>query len=775
MNKYTIYKGSFVSRHNIKWRVDIWSRTASSKVGELTFPHDSPLVIEWGEVGKEEPLCPSTATLRIISPDDRSYEHLYIIEAGSIGMDVWRDKELWWRGTLDPEFYEEPYERRRNYIVELTFSDFGLLDRLKYRLTGLQQVGDILRHAMEEIKLSPMPFDNSHLSTRLPNHSLLLPYGVSIRSDNFIDEDGEGDTLKEVIISILQPLGVKLIQRDGRLWLFDLNGLHQSPSSLKIKWLSASQTMGVDKVANAVNLSFSPYGDSNLLKEEVQYGGAQPQPSQVNFPKSAVQNSATIDPSDGHYYSFTQGFNWNENTWEYTPPHTTLHLSASGKGLAAIGTACRYFSTLSHIGGSAEEGVAVVVKGGADFSWSPSKNKQIIVRWPERMILGSEATLKQVVMSTDPRRVDNTLLLRSHRVWLPKVDATTAQQHYLRLSVEMLLDARYNPFSSDKGNLEWDNDWIAKRSAFTFVPFSAVIYDEAGNPLSYYDNRAAATSSRRGNLTEAMGEWQRVRNTEQIPLSWLEWYDIDDTAEKSGICQGFRANRHNIGRPDGRAGRTPLQYSYLFGKIPDGEYLPYPPQGGWLEISIYGGVKVFDANPEREGVDETFEGRNTWIEYDYFKKVRWWLFKAPKVEIVSIYPPHIPVKLDDIEHRATLNSYAAESIDIELKLGTLPQTSPVARGVLFRSSDGLPLRNIKRGGRDAPPEQLLIGTLYSQFASRHTTLSGETTITRGLFPYNEGCQKGKRFIMVSEVQDLRRGISESKFIELRPDEYSKKI
>lgn len=773
MNKHTLYRGQFASKRNALWQVEIWGKQAPKSIGMLSFPEDSPLLIEWGEVSKEEPLCPSTATLRIVSPDDRSYQHLYSIEAGSIGIDILREGALWWRGTLDPEFYEEPYERRRNYIVELTFSDFGLLDRLKYRLTGLQQVGDILRQAIEEIGLSPMPIDNSLLNSRLPDHTPPLPDGLAVRSDNFIDEDGQGDSLKEVITAILQPLGARLIQRDGRLWIYDLHGLHQAPDSLKIKWCGANQTMGVDKVANAVNLNYSPYGESELLKAEVKYTGSPPHPSQVNLPQKAVQNSATIDPIDGAYYSFTEGFRWDDNTWDYTPPHTTIHLSPLGKGLSVIGEECRYFSTLSHAGGSREEGVAVVIKGGADFSWSPSKNRKIIIRWPERMIVGSQFSLKQNVLTTDIRKVDSSLILRSQRVWLPTMDTATAMQHYLRLSIEMLLDARYNPFSSEKGNLEWENDTMAKRSAFAFVPFSAVIYDAMGTPILHYDNSPATISARRGNLTEAMGEWKRVADAAHLPVSWLEWYDIGDTSEKSGIGQGFKANRHNIGRPDGRAGRTPLQYSYLFGKIPDGEYLPYPPQGGWLEISIYKGVKAFDANPTKEGIDEEFWGRNTWVEYDYFSKVRWWLFKAPKIEVVGIHPPHEPVKQDDIEHRATLNPYAAESLDLDLKLGTLPTPSPVARGILFRSSSGLPLQKMARAGKTASPEELLIGTLYSQFAQRRTTLSGDTTITRGLCPFNEACQGGKRFLMVSETQNLRREVADAKFIELRPDEYKR--
>lgn len=767
MDKHSLYRGKFISRHNTLWEVEIWGKTSIGKVGELRFPHDSPLVIEWGEVSKEEAICSSTATLRILSPDDRSYQHLYVIEAGSIGIDILRKGKLWWRGTLDPEFYEEPYERMKNYIVELTFSDFGILDRLKYEKNGVQAVGDILRDAIQKIGLSPMPIDNSLLSGRLSNGSEMLPDGLSVRSDNFIDEDGRGDNLKEVISSILQPLGARLLQRDGRIWLYDLHGLHQSPTSQKIIWRGARQTLGVDKVANAVNISFSPYGKGELMHQSISYLGEPIHASKVNL---------SIDkPSDGDYYSFKRGFPYERETFPFiNTPHTTIHFSEKGRGVAKIGPECRYFSTFSHVGASREEGVAVVVRGGATFTYEVGKDHYLDVSEPERWLVGETTSIKQKTFVA--QILDNppppNLILRSHRVWLPSIDSSTSSNSYLRLSVEMMIDFRYNPFSSDKGNLENVNEWVSKRSAFAFVPVTAIIYDAEGHPILYYDNRSSAYFANVGDLFFSDGAWKSVGNDQEVPTSQLEWYDLSDIRERSGICQGFRANRHCIGRPDGRYGRPPLRYSPLFKNMPDGEYMPYPPRGGWLEISIYKGIQVYDANPEDNTLDAGNRGGlSTWEKHNSHNSVRWWLFKAPKVDIVSKYPPHEVVELDDVEHRATLNPYAAESIDIDTKLGTLPQPFPSARGIFFRSSDGLPLQKISRGGRTASPEELLIGTIYSQFAQRRTTLTGEVKLSEGWTPFNEACQKGKRFIVTAENIDLRREEGEAKFVELRPDEY----
>ena len=100
---YEIYIGEFVSRcDDTRWKVTILQdlEAAPEAVGELEFPGEEPLTIEWPETSKEEVICGSTATLKIISPDDRTYAGLYTIKAGSIGIRIEREGQLYWMGTL---------------------------------------------------------------------------------------------------------------------------------------------------------------------------------------------------------------------------------------------------------------------------------------------------------------------------------------------------------------------------------------------------------------------------------------------------------------------------------------------------------------------------------------------------------------------------------------------------------------------------------------------------------------------------------------------------
>ena len=106
--KYLRYTGKFISRAGVIWRVDLMQEADAefTSVGALEFDEE-PLTIEWKREDKENVICGSSATLKIISPGDRTYEDLYTIEVGRIRMDVYKNELLYWSGALDPEFYEK--------------------------------------------------------------------------------------------------------------------------------------------------------------------------------------------------------------------------------------------------------------------------------------------------------------------------------------------------------------------------------------------------------------------------------------------------------------------------------------------------------------------------------------------------------------------------------------------------------------------------------------------------------------------------------------------
>ncbi len=775
MSKYLRYSGEFVSRAGTVWRTDIMQEsTAAFTVGELTFPADEPLVVEWSSKDKEEVVCGSTATLKIISPGDRTYQDLYTIAVGSIRLDVYRDGALYWSGALDPEFYEEPYERANGYEVSLTFSDFGILDRIKYDLTGMQPIQDIILRALTCAGILYNGLDSSCVSSELYATDLVAAAdvirdpiaGISVRSENFTDEDGEVSSFYEAVEGVLQPLAVRMVQRAGTVWLYDLNGLYSKGTAEAVQWDGDSQTMGTDKVANNVKVTYSPYGNAELMSDDVvEYGG------KYDIDHTNITSDAPADPTKeyGEYYSYYPDYDparRQEGAWDYNLIDFTLFIHRKGSGLQnlypssglySLGDDCKYFHILPVTGGATEcSGVAYAFRTGGHGG--------IDTGWPKWKVHSSVPTASLT---------GNAALFATNRAYLPTLRAEDAKRYFVRVVEEVLIDARYNPFSgSTSGN---DNDYDNRLkicSAFVFIPVKITLYDAAtgGNALYHYSNRETAAGAAKGSLSALGNSGKWVAGADPGGDCWLEYYNPDDLAEDCGI-RGWQGNRHCIGRPDGRGGRIGLTWYSSFKNIDDGEYMPYPPVSGYLEIEVQAGVLGYDFGQDCDDCAFGSTG-SQWHVSKIYNMVRWMLYKAPSVDIVRNNLAQEAADLDDIEYSGYINKAAKEDISIDTVCGTSTAVSPTARGEYYRTDSGEPLAgNMSRAGRKNCPEKLLIGTLYSQYASRKTTLSGEAVTDGGLHSYTERNQGGKRFMLKGETQDVITDCTEAEYCEFRPDEY----
>lgn len=743
MAKVLRYMGEFLSRANVVWRVEILQEGYSGNVGVLDFEADEALVIDWKHADKEEVICGSEATLKLESPGDRTYEDLYTIEVGRIRMDVYRNNALYWSGALDPEFYEEPYEAYNHYVVTLTFSDFGILDRLKYNLSGMQTLQAILLDALTRSTINYGGLDaDTYCTTYFPNGGKANPAALAVRSENFYDEDAEPSTLKEVVEGILQPLALKMIQRNGQVYVFDLNGLHTA-ARRAITWDGDSQTMGVDKVANNVKVNFSPYSSAELLNGELEYGGEY----------SVEMVNLVADPGKS-YYSYYPDYSEEHRqggNWDYNLINFTIFISSQGKGLAYLNPSARYCHILPLVGGPSET-------TGIAWAFHSGGHGGLDTGWPKRI-------LNTVTMER------STVVMKTHRVFLPALSSEGQKSYYVRLSLEMLLDARYNPFTEGNGGNEGDNyEGVKTQTGYAFVPIAVNIYDSAGNAVCHYDNSSIAKGGTKGHLAYCKGSW--VSGEGGFGSAYLEYYDPNDLWESAGIC-GWKKNRQCIGRP-GRGNVDVVLYD-SFKQMADGQYMPYPTQGGYLEVTVFAGVQCFDMDEYIWPITQTaWESPYYWgpNKNNWYNKVRWLLYKAPKVELVKNNLIFDAAELDDVEYSGCINKFAKEEISIDTVCGTANTTCPTAKGIYCRATDSLQIQTLKRAGVTDHPEKLLIGTLYSQFAARKTTLSGEAKIdTGGLCIYTERNQAGKVFMMSGETQDVITDTTDAQYTEFNADEY----
>lgn len=769
MAKYLRYAGEFLSRAGVTWRVEILQEADQpfASVGVLTFEAEEPLVIEWKKTDKEEVLCGSTATIRVESPGDRTYEDLYSIEVGKIRMDVYRAGNLYWSGALDPEFYEEPYERAYKYPVSFTFSDFGILDRLKYNLAGMQSLYAILTDALGRSTINYTSIDQSLISSYLDSAKLTLG-ALRVRSDNFYDEDGEATTLKETLDGILLPLGLRLVQRNGRIWVYDLNGLYTLAQQAQIGWNGASQTMGTDKVANNVKITWNTYAQ----------GGNQA-PTDC-WTQDVDKNLININSLETQSYHGSQYISFHYSTdlhdWiDATDAGFTLWLNSQGKN-AEIGpnSLAKFFKIVEQNDGTESEGIAVFYVSCRGYAVGNDHNGAAQIQYRGNL----DGQLPGKLSSCGKK------LFKSAEVWLPPVD--NASDLLLRVGLNALIDCRFNPFEQAavlvKGikpgwftpgvegveQDQWQNTWKSS-GTFVYIPVTIKFQPDGSNTVYVWDNRDIVARDVNSNpvttLSQTYGSWKVYRpNDDENPPIWgyLCWYNPDDRLNDCGVL-GWKKN-HPALNPHNKTATTILR------KAEDGQYIPYPATTGggklWLEVRGQGWIISDDGT--------TLPPDTVLNPGDLWNKTWWALFQLPEFEIMNRQQFDAAINTDDVEYQAEINAAAKESITLDTICGTHKDGVPTARGAYFLASNGKQLKQLTRAGRTTQAEELLIGTLYSQYAQRRTVLSGEADLpTGGLKAFTEQNQDGKRFLMQGEVLDAITDTSDVTLVELRPDEYDK--
>lgn len=761
MDKHLRYMGEFLSHAGIVWRAEIWQEAEMpfAEIGSLVFEAREPLVIEWNDTSKEKVLCGSTVTLQVESPGDRTYEDLYTIGVGRIRLDVYSNHSLYWSGTLDPEFYEEPYERAAHYPVSLTFSDFGILDRKKYALAGMCTLRELMTYCLGQSGINYGSLDERHISTSLTADGSPLGLGdLKVRSDNFYDEDGEACTLKEVLEGVLQPLALRMVQRAGTIFIYDLNGLYATGAVRQVAWDGDSSTMGVDAVYNNARITWSPYAQSGNLAP------AECWTLPVDKNLQALNNLSGGRLGDATYYSYhysTELADW----LDATDSGFTIWMSRTGRNAELLREEVNFFKIVPQNDGSESEGIALYLTAVRGYRTGSGSNWQAAMQFSGKGL--SPAALAGTAASV------GQALFRSSKVWIARVDS--AQDLLLRIAVDLLLDPRFNPFEEAAGffkglNQKDDQNVWKIYGNFVYVPVTIKFRPDGSDKVYCWDNRSVVTLGTGypvRSLTGTFGVWREYRATDDDhPDVWgyLCYYNADDRRDSAGVAGGWSKNRPAINPHD-------AQIVTSLRKAESGQYIPYPDYGAggtvWVEVRT-GGWMIANENANMSQ-SSVMNVKNVW------NRICWILMQLPEIEIVNNVQFEQTIPTDDVEYSAEINAAAKESIEIDTVCGSRAGGVPTARGAYFDASTGRQITQLSRAGRTSQIEDLLIGTLYSQFAERHTKLSGEMRLSAdgGMAVYEEQNQEGKRFIMTGEVQDVIADVCEATIVELRPDEYRK--
>jgi len=710
----------------------------NSTVYDLRFPAEEPLVIEWSDMSKQETILGSMATLRILSPGDRTYIGLYTTVPGSIYLRVFKGDTLWWIGSLDTEFYEEPFSTNENYEVSLSFSDFGILDRMQYELTGVVSLQAIVDHALSSAGIEVLPI-STLISTALTTGEALTLDKVCVRSDNFTDEAGDTMSLYEVLEGVLLPLGLKIRQWNGGVMLYDLHAMATQTEHNVIEWRGEDQMLGVDSVANSAVITFSPYADNVIVPEDEEFQPFDVDPDQINITTSESSGAVGGSQFRTFYIDYS---NAGGDDFDYYRLGFTFHYKSPivlPSCVVQVDSHARNYRIVSHSSGEDSQGLALIV----------CKNKHNTIEGDSLPYLTGLSLSTAYTTDYEP-------LMKMKRVYVSG-QSQTSTLDFIRLQMEMMIDGRYNPFEeSNSDNDGTRNEYYNCRAGYVMLPFTATLYssENGGEALYYYDNYTLmADNDVRPSFVYTQGRW--VQGSAVVGSAWLSWYDTDDRAEKSGT-QGFCANRQYIGQ-------TTRDLYESFANMDDGQYIPLPPVSGWLEVVIYRNVSIYD-----------FNNKNNDRASELLQYARWWLVRWPTIDILrrgaTMYEP----PSEDIVYSGTLDAHARDPIEIDTICGTSSQSMPTARG-LYLNTDGTPIAHLTRAQRTDSVEQLLIGTLHSQYATRHVTLSGILHVEiddRSSITYKDNTLRDVVLLPMSEVWNMHTEEVEMTLVEVTPDEYT---
>lgn len=489
-----------------------------------------------------------------------------------------------------------------------------------------------------------------------------------------------------------------------------------------------------------MKITFSPYSDGEILKESASYLGN-------TDPTDPASNSLAFWPDYSMEYSgiFNMfgmfNFHLIESPSSEYVSFELFHSPEDGDGVGCLkGAAMEWFHIEPVFGGSSHDGVMWGCYCGCMSHDAPMFQDTLVGHSPSRSWKQNE-------------------VMRTYRRRLQSMTPLAASGYYLCLKEEILFDGRYNPFeNAGDDNEGWFSEQLSDHMNYLLIPFSAVLYDDEGQALYHYDNSGIAVSDDKFDFNQCLGQWLPGEDVSDGRGSCLEWYDTDDR-KGNPACSGWSGNRHCVGIPRVVGGDDGWMPRSLLAK-PAGQYMPYPPCGGWIEIRIYSGFRSYDDNIDHETSQSVVDC------------MRWQLYKVPTLEVVRSGLKPEQEKVSDVEYSGEVLASAAEVLELDTICGTMEQVSPTSKGVYLKSSDGTQLMEVERSGRRGLPEKLLIGTLHSQYGSRHVKLSGTCNqLTDALCVYQEHCQGNRPFMVTADLQDCDAGTSEMTLVEVSADEY----
>lgn len=539
MSYATAYTASFHSLAGTAWAVEIDLPGHSGQPQDVGLAADRPVAIEWQETKVSDALQPSTCVLKVVNDSDR--QMLGLMGERMARCRVTRDGETYWTGLLDDAVYEEPYSYSDGYVTELTFSDFGILNRRTYEADGVKSLLDIINECLAAAGLDGLQLDMRHSLM----YTLIRPAGLGGMYVNTRRFDGM--TMRETLDGVLSALGMRLVQTGGALLAYDIDrmvndALDDPDTIVPVTWMGTDARLRGSEGYGRFELDF------DRMSEPVAADGSM-DPDKANwagperyFVRHYETNSVLV--STGFYVGFGTSYGVQP------PLPKLLHADA------------RYFRTLPAMTDSHDAGVAYRAHGA---KINETEGRHLLATSTEWSIQHMSP-----LFSVTSRRLPNP---------------TTPLDYQLRVSLRLLFSVKRNPFeeASEQGE-EVRKLWEKWQKTFQriYVPVKLELVDDSGLVVMHYVNAKFNADDNNYMLPKGMdkGSWESGA---------AQWGDMLLAYYADGLdanpLDGWTGNRTAL-----ESDRT--QVPDIVKSRADGEYVPLPNAPGRLRLTVANGVSV---------------------------------------------------------------------------------------------------------------------------------------------------------------------------------------
>lgn len=739
MSKSIRYIGEFAAIGGHEIRVEILKEGEAPFIDMLTFPADAPVVIEWADADKLETCLSSSCTLKLESMTDRQFlDELYTEEAGSVMLKVYRDGDLYWSGSLDSEQYEEPYSFGRNYDVTVAFQDFAVLDRIKYDRTDNVPVKTLIEWIISQsgVEYGSIIWKTSTQTSTGANTAFTSSY---VKSANWYDEEGEASTLREVLDETLKVFCLRVKQKAGNIYVYDLNQVYlETPS--QIAWDGTDAMIAADKIYNDVEVTWSPYDNATLFESEISVASGTTPASTIQFLQNDTlteDGPAAVHAQTGHSTESLTKTWWNNKVTLNSQQvyilknreGFSLETYNTGNG-ATLGGSAKFFKIKPQYSGQDDMGVLLFI-GSFDLV-------TLQTRWFNNRRSGIFGTV-------NPYTSAGHDALTFAKFYVPTMPDRSG--YYLKLEVDALIDTRVNPYES---YTEKQQDRI-NVADHVYIPYNLKLESDDGNTY-YWDTSAVMSSSEKEvSVLSPSAGWKqsgqqgRVFSASAYSAALHYTSRISDPTEADANL-GWTTN--TVMMP-----RHSTVVSDSVQSMGSGEFIPLPVTGGWVTLTI-------------SDIIDSSDTRGNWEHY-INNFLGWLAFKSVRLSIVDKYGHDI--KTSDIVTRATINKSAKEELTVDTLLDVGGSVTNIAKGMLVDAS-GSPLSGFRRAGSSGTLAKLMCNTIYSQYATRHMAISGTAELIGTPCILSEQNTEGK-FILEGESQDMRENTSLVRMVQFFPDSY----